>query len=40
MKRREAVLYDPAMDLHRVVICNLSLKPSIFDEAQALPIGR
>ena len=35
MKRREAVLYDPAMDWYRVVICDLSLKPSIFDEAQA-----
>lgn len=29
MKRREAVLCDPAMDWHGVVICNLSLKPLI-----------
>lgn len=35
MKRREAVLCDPAMGWHRVVICNLSLKPSSFGEAQA-----
>jgi len=35
MKRREAVLCDPAMGWHRMVICDLSLKPSIFDEAQA-----
>jgi len=35
MKRREAVLYDTAMDWLRVVICDLSLKPSSFGETQA-----